>query len=365
MLTKYDVDTPQAVVDMDILDLNIKRMNDVVKQYGVKLRPHIKTHRTPAIAHRQLAAGACGITVAKLGEAEVMAASGIKDILVAYPIVGVNKVNRLFNLARDNKIRVLLDDIEVARGISEGSKRHDMEMEILVEIEIGVKRCGVLPSNSVNFVKRLVKLPGIKFAGILTFGGQGRGAENIEAVKKIGLNEGKLIVNVADKIEKAGIPCPIRSAGSTPTAPFAASIPGVTEVRCGNYVFNDVVGLTNGVASLEQCALTVVCTVVSCPDENRVIIDGGLKTFTSDMTKIFDKGFGFFPDEPELILEKLSEEHGIIRVPKGYRKIKIGEKLEIIPNHACVVPNLMEYLYIARGEKIIGKWPVLCRGKSR
>jgi len=185
LLTKYDVDTPQAVVDIDILDLNIKRMNDVVKQYGVKLRPHIKTHRTPAIAHRQLVAGgACGITVAKLGEAEVMAACGIKDILVAYPIIGVNKVNRLFNLARDNKIRVLLDSIEVARGISEGSKRHDMEMEILVEIEVGVKRCGIFPSNTVDFVKRLVKLPGIKLVGILTYGGRGRGAENIEAVKK-------------------------------------------------------------------------------------------------------------------------------------------------------------------------------------
>jgi len=364
-LLKNDVNTPQAVVNIDVLDLNIKRMNDVVKQYGVKLRPHIKTHRTPAIAHRQLAAGACGITAAKLGEAEMMAACGIKDILVAYPIVGVNKVDRLFNLACDNKIRVSLDNIEVARGISEGSKRHDMEMEILVEIEIGVNRCGVLPGNMIDFVKKLIKLPGIKFAGIMTYEGRARGAENMEEVKKRGLDEGKFIVDIADKIEKSGILCPIRSAGSTPTAPFAASIQGVTEVRCGNYVFNDVVGLTNGVASVEQCALTVVCTVVSCPTENRIIIDGGSKTFTSDMTRLPGKGFGFFPHEPELILEKLNEEHGIIRVPKGYRKIKIGEKLEIIPNHACVVSNLMEHLYIAKGEKIIGKWPVLCRGKSR
>jgi D-serine deaminase-like pyridoxal phosphate-dependent protein len=364
-LLKNDVNTPQAVVNIDILDLNIKRMNDVVKQYGVKLRPHIKTHRTPAIAHRQLAAGACGIAVAKLGEAEMMAACGIKDILVAYPIVGVNKVDRLFNLACDNKIRASLDNIEVARGISEGSKRHDMEMEILVEIEIGVNRCGVLPSNTVDFVKKLIKLPGIKFAGIMTYEGRARSAENMEEVKKRGLDEGKIIVDIADKIEKSGILCPIRSAGSTPTAPFAASIQGVTEVRCGNYVFNDVVGLTNGVASVEQCALNVICTVVSCPTENRIIIDGGSKTFTSDMTRLPGKSFGFFPLEPELILEKLNEEHGIIRVPKGYREIKIGEKLEIIPNHACVVPNLMEYLYIAKGEKIIGKWPVLCRGKSR
>jgi len=211
----------------------------------------------------------------------------------------------------------------------------------------------------------LVKLPGIKFAGILTYGGQARRAKNIEAVKEIGLAEGKLIVDVADKIEKTGIPCPIRSAGSTPTAPFVASILGVTEVRCGNYVFNDAAGLANGVATLKQCALTVICTVVSRPTEDRAIIDGGSKTFTSDMPNVFNKGYGFFPNEPELILKKLSEEHGIIQVPKGYRKIKIGEKLEIIPNHACVVPNLMEDLYIAKGERIIGKWPVLCRGKSR
>jgi len=365
LLTKYDLDTPQAVVNLDVLDLNIKRMNDVVKQYGVKLRPHIKSHRTPAIAHRQLAAGACGITVAKLGEAEIMAACGIKDILVAYPIVGVNKVDRLFNLAYDNKIRVVLDNIEVARGISEGSKRHNMEIDVLVEIEAGVNRCGVLPKDVISFVKRLVKLPGIRFAGILTYGGLGRGAKNIEEVKNIGLREGELIVNVADKIEKIGILCPIRSAGSTPTAPFAASIPGVTEIRCGNYVFNDVGGLANGVASIEQCALTVICTVVSCPADDRIIIDGGSKTFTSDMPNVFNKGYGFFPDNPEFILEKLSEEHGLVRIPKDYRKIKIGEKLEIIPKHACVVPNLMEDLYISKGGKIIGKWPVLCRGKSR
>jgi len=359
LLKKYDVDTPQAVIDIDVLDLNIKRMNDVVKQYGVKLR------RTPAIAHRQLAAGASGIAVAKLGEAEIMSACGIKDILIAYPIVGINKVNRLFNLAVDNKIKVLLDNIIVARGISEGSKRHNMDMEVLVEIEAGAKRCGVLPEDAVDFIKRLVRLPGIKFAGILTYGGQARGAKNIEAVKEIGLAEGKLIVDVADKIEKTGIPCPIRSAGSTPTAPFVASISGVTEVRCGNYVFNDAAGLANGVASIEQCALNVICTVVSYPADDRVIIDGGSKTFTSDMPNVFNKGYGFFPDEPELILEKLSEEHGLVRIPEGYRKIKIGEKLEIIPNHACVVPNLMEYLYIYKGERIIGKWPVLCRGKSR
>ena len=126
MLKKYDVNTPQAVVNLDVLDLNIKRMNDVVKQYGVKLRPHIKTHRTPAIAHRQLAAGACGITVAKLGEAEMMAACGIKDILVAYPIVGESKVNRLFNLARDNKIKVLLDRYCVKSQLTNSPKRHNI-----------------------------------------------------------------------------------------------------------------------------------------------------------------------------------------------------------------------------------------------
>jgi D-serine deaminase-like pyridoxal phosphate-dependent protein len=195
-------------------------------------------------------------------------------------------------------------------------------------------------------------------------GGLTQGCTSIEEVKAVGLAEGELIVKAAAAVEAAGIPCPERNAGSTPTAPFAASVPGVTEIRCGNYVFHDVGRMALGVATIEDCALSVICTVVARPAPDRVIIDGGSKTFTSDLAKGGSKTFGYIKNEPDLIFEKLNEEHGIIRVPAGYREIKIGEKLEIIPNHACVIPNLTEYLYVSRGDNIIAKWPVLCRGKS-
>lgn len=365
IMKKYEIDTPQAIVDVDKLDSNIKYMNDIVTKMGANLRPHIKNHKTPAIAHRQLKEGASGITVAKLSEAEVMSDCGIKDIFVAYPIVGINKMNRLLNLMWDNEIKILVDSIEVAIELSKFMIDHKKSIGVLVEIETGLKRSGVLPQDIIGFVKQLKKLSGINFLGVLTYGGLARSAKNIDEVKQIGISEGKLIASVAEKIEKIGIPCPIRSAGSTPTAPFVATVPGVTEVRCGNYVFNDATGISNGVASIKKCSLTVICTVVSCPADDRVIIDGGSKTFTTDMPNVYKKGYGFFPKEPDLVLEKISEEHGIVRLPKGYRKIKIGEKLEIIPNHACVIPNLMEYLYIFKGNDVIAKWPVLCRGKSQ
>jgi D-serine deaminase-like pyridoxal phosphate-dependent protein len=364
-MNKSDLDTPALLVDWDRLQANIARMQRTADAAGVKLRPHTKTHKTPAIAHLQLRAGAKGITVAKLGEAEVMAAAGIDDILIAYPLQGAPKMARLMNLAERVRVRVSLDSMKVAGDISEAALARGRRIPVLVEVDTGLHRVGLAPGEGVrDFVRDLVKLPGIEFAGLLTHAGQGYSSPSIEQVAEIGKQEGELMVESAERIRADGIEVREVSVGSTPTAPFAAQVKGVTEIRPGNYVFYDSSQLALHSCTPDDLALTILATVVVRHAE-RLVFDAGSKAMSSDRLGPSATAYGAVKNYPHLEIWRLSEEHASVR-PAGEGPVpEIGDRVEIIPNHACAVMNLHDKFYALRGDQVIGEFPILGRGKSQ
>jgi len=304
------------------------------------------------------------VTVAKLGEAEVLAGEGIDDILVAFPIIGPRKVHRLVCLAERARVRALVDSVEGARGISEGARGRGIRIGVLLEIEAGASRTGVSPGESLALAREVSSLPGVRLDGILTFAGKGRKAADLAEVEAVGRAEGQLAVEAAALLRDAGFQVEVVSVGSTPTAPYAARVKGVTEIRPGNYVFNDAGGIANGVASPRDCALTVLCTVVSRPTATRVVVDAGLKALTSDVPSPMVTGYGLVKGD-DLRIERLSEEHGVFHLPPGRSGYAIGSQLEIIPNHSCTVANLFDQLHLCQGDEVLEVVEVSARGRSQ
>lgn len=397
--TKRDLDTPVAVIDYDILIGNIARMADRAKRTHVRLRPHTKTHKSPAIAHLQLRYGAAGITVAKLGEAEVMAQAGIDDILVAYPIVGETKVRRLLNLRRwVRRVACTVDSVEGARALSEavtadiGSGMRnalapEAPLDVYIEVDVGLHRVGHAAGNdTVAFARQISSLPGIHIRGILTHAGHAHAAANERDLRSIAHNEAVLMVKTAQMLRSAGVAIEEVSIGSTPTMSVFEGMEGITEIRPGTYVFNDAELVGLGVADTTECALTVLATVVSRPEEGRVVLDAGSKALTSEKPgEERIPGYGIIKGYPDIFIERLNEEHGMCCVrpgatarwqgsqnpalqyitPQRLQAPRIGDKVEIIPNHACVVSNLFDRFVVVQGDEVIAEWDILGRGKLR
>ena len=366
--SKWEVDTPAVVVDLAKLKRNIQDMASFAAQAGVSLRPHVKAHKMLSIARLQLSAGACGLAVAKLGEAEVMLESGCQDILVANQVVTPEKIQRLIHLSEKAKIACAVDSADNALALSQAAHSRGKKIPVLIEIDTGLRRCGVLPGQPViDLAKTVASLRGLRLEGFMTHAGHAYAAKNLEEVKWVGQREGEILAEMAEKLRRLGLPCQVVSVGSTPTARYAGKVPGVTEIRPGNYVFYDAVQVALGVAQEEQCALTVIATVISRPDPGRAVIDAGSKVLALDRGAhgtASVHGFGLIKGHPEYVLERLSEEHGIISLPPG-ADLRIGEKLEIIPNHACPVVNLCDTVVVTEEDKVIDLWPVEARGKSR
>lgn len=364
------LDTPAVVIDRDRLEANIAGMAAFCRDTGVSLRPHVKAHKLPQIALKQLAAGAAGVTVARLKEAEVMAAAGIRDILIAYQVVGAAKIGRLLRLAAQARLAVAVDSAAGARLLARAARKCGQELSCLIEINSGLDRCGVPPGDAaLELARELTRIPGLAFKGIFTHAGQVYGAASPDQVAAIGQREGEMIAATAALMRDAGLRVETVSAGSTPTARYAAAVKGVTEIRPGNYVFNDAIQVGLGVASPDQCALSVYATVISKPAPGRVVIDAGSKTFALDKGAHGSEvvsGYGIIADYPHLVLSRLSEEHGIITAPagtaRGGRVPALGEQLRIIPNHACVVVNLAETVLVAGGGRVVERWPVAAKG---
>ncbi|MEW6662122.1 MAG: alanine racemase [Bacillota bacterium] len=364
------VDTPAVAVDLDRLQANIRDMALFARDAGVALRPHVKAHKIKEIARQQKEAGAVGVTVAKLGEAEVMVEAGITDILIAYQVIGEVKLRRLADLVRRAKVTVAVDSIAGARELSMLAQTVGQSLQVVIEVDTGLKRCGVLPGEeTLALARQLLGMAGLQFAGIMTHAGHVYGAASSAEVAAIGQQEGELMVAAANLLRSQGIGVEVVSVGSTPTAKIAGLVPGVTEIRPGNYVFYDAIQHGLGVVALERCALSIWTTVISKPAPGRLVVDAGSKTFALDRGahgNAVVQGHGVIKGYPGLTLTRLSEEHGIIEgEPLVTALVEVGQQLEVIPNHACPVINLTDQVLVTKREEVVGVWPVDARGQVR
>jgi D-serine deaminase-like pyridoxal phosphate-dependent protein len=344
----HDLDTPAVVCDLDKLERNVRNMAAHCRQVGIALRAHTKSHKVPEIAHMQMASGAIGICCQKLGEAEVMVASGIRDVLIPYNIVGEIKVERLLRLAHRATMSVAVDSLETAAGISDGTKKHGGRVGILIECDTGGERCGVQsPAEVRTLARQIVALPGVDFLGLMTF--PTRPAS------------GDFLREAASLLEVDGTPCRVISGGCTGREVLSKEA-GCNEHRSGSYVWEDLTRIqTRADLSDERCPLRVICTVVSTPTPNRIIIDGGRKTFTNYPPV----PYGLCVEYPEIEITGLSVEHGHVDVSKSSHKFRVGERLQFIPLHQETTLNLHDELVGYRGEQVEVVWPVLGRGKVK
>jgi len=359
-----DISTPAVLIERSIMEKNLLAMKSLAEKAGVELRVHVKTHKIPELAKMQIKYGACGIAVAKLGEAEVMADAGIKDIQIANIIVGRDKIRRLIKLNRVCKLAVAVDSLNNASELSFAFRNEKRPLNILIKINSGLNRCGFDSFDVLlHFVEKTDKLKVLNIIGLMTHAGHAYGADNLSEIREIGLSEGKILVDYANRLESYGYTIDEISVGSTPTAKYCSQVTGVTELRVGNYIFNDLTQVSLGIVQQNQCALSVLATVISVPSRSRVILDAGSKALALDKGAHGSnrlQGHGLIIGTGDRIT-RLSEEHGIIDHPKG--KYKIGDRVRIIPNHACTVMNLFDEAYFVDGRKIIRKYKIAARGK--
>ncbi len=361
MKTIEELSTPAVLVDLSVLESNIARQAERAREAGVKLRPHAKTHKSPQIARMQLAAGAHGISLAKTSEAEVFAREGFDDIFLAYPVVGLGKPERLLALSEEIRLAVGVDSIEGARAISQVFAAAKRRLAVRLKIDCGYHRVGVLPEAALETARRLAELPGLALSGVFTHGGHAYVAPTRDGVAQAARDEGEAVVSVAGELRQSGLGVEEVSVGSTPTARLAMRIPGVTECRPGNYVFHDGSQAALGACEISDCAMTVLATVVSVPAHGRAVVDAGSKTLSTDPLRPRAGGHGLVLGTSSRI-EALSEEHGVVRVAEG-DSFHVGQRVRILPNHACVISNLHDRLYGVRAGQVEAEFLVAARGR--
>src|SRR5436305_3827481 len=335
-----DLDTPAVVIDLDIVEANVARAQEKLASHGLANRPHIKTHKIPSLAKKKMEAGAIGITCQKLGEVEVMTDAGVADdILLTYNVLGGAKTERLAALIRRLKrMAVVLDNEVVARGLSEAGRRHGVDIRFLIECDTGFGRNGVQsPQAALDLARETMRLPNMQFEGLMTF-------PTAKPEQRLWLERAMQLLN------GAGIPVPVVSGGGSPALKGCGDFPMLTEYRAGTYIYNDVMQVTAGGATWEDCAMTVRATVVSRPAENRAVLDAGSKVMTYEQH--YAKGFGRIVQYPDAQITGFSEEHGIVDLSGSAKKPQVGEVVNVIPNHCCVVTNMMDEVYGVRGGKV-------------
>lgn len=359
------LDTPALIVDEPTMQRNIAEMASFAASAGVTLRPHIKTHKTPQISRLQMAAGAVGITCAKLGEAEVMVEQAeVSDILIAYPVVGAAKISRLLTLMERARMIVAMDNRLVGEAIGRVLARQDRTIDVYVEVNTGGDRAGALVGDeAVALALDLARISGLRVVGIMTHEGHANSAEPAD-LRQTALTAGHAMVETADRLRTHGLDIQTVSVGSTPASLYTPTVAGVTEMRPGTYVFNDNSEFRHGRVSPASCALRILATVVSRPTVDRALIDSGSKTLAMDPSRSHP-GHGYIVGHSEAVITKLSEEHGFVHVPAGTHGLNIGDRVEVIPNHVCPTVNLQDELFIVRDGDLIDRWPVAARGKVR
>jgi D-serine deaminase-like pyridoxal phosphate-dependent protein len=364
MRSIHDLETPVVLVDLDVLEGNIARMAERARTLGVRLRPHAKTHKVLEVGRRQIAAGATGLSVAKTSEAEVFAGAGFDDLFIAYPVVGADKAQRLLALSeRLRRLAVGVDSVEGASTLAGAFRAAGRTLDVMLKVDTGLHRVGVLPERAPEMARRLADVPGLRLRGIFTHAGHGYGEETPDGVAQVARHEGRTMAAVADELRRAGLAVEEVSVGSTPTAREAMAQPGVTECRPGNYVYHDGSQVALGTCAPADCAMTILATVVSVPAADRAVVDAGSKTLSTDPLRPHPVGFGQIVGRRSRI-QRLSEEHGVIGV-EGGDSFRVGERVRIVPNHACVVSNLHDRIVGLRGEAVESELLVAARGRVR
>ena len=339
-------------------------MRDAAKRNTLRLRPHTKTHKSPLIAKWQVDHGAVGICCAKLGEAEVFAEHGFTDIRLPYPINPAN-ADRVLALLERTHLSFIVDHPGVAKQWSDCMTRAGKEVDILVKVDVGFHRCGIDPDSrdTLNVIKEIAALKGLRFKGLLSHAGQAYHAHSEQELRVMAQAEAQTMGDLAERCKKNGVPVEEVSAGATPPARFSVEEQAFTEYRPGNYVYFDRTQVALGAATIDDCALSVLATVVSKPAKNRIIFDSGSKTLTNDGARGFAPapGFGVVVGHDNLVIERLSEEHATVRVD-GTTPLEPGDRVRIIPNHSCVVSNLVDEAWLVDGESA-EPLPIAARGK--
>jgi D-serine deaminase-like pyridoxal phosphate-dependent protein len=346
-----DIDTPAVLIDVEKVEANLRRAQDYADRHGLKLRPHIKTHKLPRFARQAIELGAVGITVQKLGEAEVFADAGVTNIFLPYNIIGPAKLARLRALHARVTISVTADSAETVEGLSRSFADNPTPLTVLVECDTGMGRCGVQsPEAAVALAEKIAYSPGLRFGGLMTYPAAGQVDSNAA-----------FLAAAKAALAAHGLPAAVVSNGGTPDLWRAHEVTAATEHRPGTYIYMDRFQVGKGVGTWDDCALTVLATVVSRPTDNRAIIDAGSKSLSSDTLGL--AGFGRIEQYPDAVITGLSEEHGTIDLSASAAKPQIGDTLRIIPNHACVVSNLFDRVHLVSAGRLLETVTVDARGR--
>lgn len=365
-MTIDELETPALCVDLDKLGHNLARMGAYVKQHGLKLRPHSKTHKIPELAQMQLASGAWGVTVAKSTEAEVMAGIGIDHLLLAYPAFGSEKLKRVAAIARNGThLTIAIDDASTLELMAAAAAAAGVTFDILIEVNVGMNRVGLAsPEKVLELAQIIDRTDGVRFAGLNLYPGHiwSQGEEMLALLRRVDEHTSEVIAMLA----RHGLICEVVSGGSTPTAFESHHVRCLTEIRPGTYIFNDRNTMDAGACTLEDCALRVLVTVVSTAVSGWVVVDSGTKTLSSDRLISGDAQFhGLVIEDPGMQLERLSEEHGQINLANAAMRPRIGDRLSIVPNHVCATVNLHDRIWFHRNGEVLGSWAVAARGCVR
>ena len=359
------IDTPGVLIEAGGLSRNIEQMQALADSTGVKLRPHIKTHRSMRIVAEQMRTGACGATAAKLDEAEMLIDGGVGSVLVANEIVTSTKIARAIGLSARADLTIGADSREGIEALAAAARDARTMLWVSIEVDSGLKRCGVLPADALALAQLIDAAPALRLAGIFTHAGHAYAAHDEAGVIKAAAEECDAVIAAAEAIRAHGIAVDSVSIGSTPTMKYFRGRPGITEIRPGNYVFMDGIQVGLGIATPDQCAMSVAVTVISRPEAGRAVVDAGSKTFGLDRgahgTHSVDHFGAVLGAAGHLV--RLSEEHGVLEIPSN-SPLRVGDRLRILPNHACVVANLASELWILDGETVVDRWEIEAARRS-
>jgi D-serine deaminase-like pyridoxal phosphate-dependent protein len=355
---KEELDTPALLLDLDLFEANVNQAAELCRRHGVAWRPHAKCHKSPDIGRRLIEAGAIGLTCAKLSEAEMFAAAGINDLLVANFLAGHRKVERLVELRRKADPIICLDHLDQARPISRAMAASGQRVRAILEIDIGLDRAGVLPGRpAVDLAKRVAELPGIDLVGVMGYEG------HLLTVEPQGEKAARVcgalaqLVETAKRIADAGIACSIVSCGGTGSLPFAVSQPGITEVQAGGVIFMDAFYRYKCHLEGFRFALTILTTIISRPTPDRAIIDAGRKTMNMEIAMPLVTG------QEDVTVDRLSAEHGILKIGPTAHDLKIGDRLELIPGYGDLTTVLHNQFFVVKDGRLVDVWPLTARGR--